>query len=204
MPIMLDVGTENVSLLNDPLYNGLEQHRIRGEKYDAFIDEFVEAVQEVFPGVLIQFEDFGNQNAFRLLKKYRDKANCFNDDIQGTGAVALSGIIASLRITGGKLSEQRLLFLGAGEAGIGTANTFVAALAEEGISAEEARKQQTMLVCRYAGSAGRRPRINRSPETALCQGAATHRHFPGGNPDPETHGDSGSVRPARQFFKRSC
>lgn len=141
LPIMLDVGTENESLLNDPLYNGLEQHRIRGKLYDDFIDEFVEAVQEVFPGVLIQFEDFGNKNAFRLLEKYRDKANCFNDDIQGTGAVALSGIIAALRITGGKLSEQRLLFLGAGEAGIGTADTFVAALAEQGVSAEEARKQ---------------------------------------------------------------
>lgn len=141
LPIMLDVGTENESLLNNPLYNGLEQHRIRGKLYDDFIDEFVEAVQEVFPGVLIQFEDFGNKNAFRLLEKYRDKANCFNDDIQGTGAVALSGIIAALRITGGKLSEQRLLFLGAGEAGIGTADTFVAALAEEGVSVEDARKQ---------------------------------------------------------------
>jgi len=141
LPVMLDVGTNNESLLNDPLYNGLEQRRIRGEKYDDLVEEFFEAAQELFPGVLIQFEDFGNQNAFRLLEKYRNRANCFNDDIQGTGAVALSGIIAAMRITGGKLSEQRLLFLGAGEAGIGTADTFVAALVEEGVSVEDARKQ---------------------------------------------------------------
>jgi len=140
LPVMLDVGTNNDSLLNDPLYNGLEQRRARGEQYDELVDEFVEAAQEVFPGVLIQFEDFGNTNAFRLLEKYRQQTNCFNDDIQGTGAVALAGIIGALRITGGKLSQQRLLFLGAGEAGIGTADSFVAALAEEGISAEEARK----------------------------------------------------------------
>jgi len=140
LPVMLDVGTNNESLLNDPLYNGLEQHRERGEKFDGLLDEFIEAAQETFPGVLIQFEDFGNTNAFRLLDKYRDRINCFNDDIQGTGAVAMAGIIAALRITGGKLSEQRLLFLGAGEAGIGTADTFVAALVEEGVSVEEARK----------------------------------------------------------------
>jgi len=141
MPIMLDVGTNNESLLNDPLYNGLEQHRIRGEQYDDFIDEFVQAVNKVFPGVLIQFEDFGNTNAFRLLDKYRDETCCFNDDIQGTGAVALSGIIGAMRITGEKLSEQRLLFLGAGEAGIGTADSFVAALVEEGVPVEKAREQ---------------------------------------------------------------
>jgi malate dehydrogenase (oxaloacetate-decarboxylating)(NADP+) len=141
LPVMLDVGTNNESLLNDPLYNGLEQHRARGEQYDELVNEFVEAAREVFPGVLIQFEDFGNTNAFRLLEKYREQINCFNDDIQGTGAVALAGIIAALRITGGKLSEQRLLFLGAGEAGIGTADSFVAALAEEGVSIEEARKR---------------------------------------------------------------
>jgi len=140
LPVMLDVGTNNESLLNDPLYNGLEQRRIRGGKYDELVDEFIEAAEQVFPGVLIQFEDFGNINAFRLLKRYRSLANCFNDDIQGTGAVALSGIIAALRITGSKLSEQRLLFLGAGEAGIGTADTFVAALVEQGISVEDARK----------------------------------------------------------------
>jgi len=139
LPIMLDTGTNNETLLNDPLYNGLEQKRIRGEQYDDLVDEFVEAANDVFPGVLIQFEDFGNINAFRLLKKYRDTTNCFNDDIQGTGAVALSGIMGALRIIGGKLAEQRLLFVGAGEAGIGTADTFVSALVEEGFSAEEAR-----------------------------------------------------------------
>ncbi len=141
LPIMFDVGTNNESLLNDPLYNGLEQRRLRGEEYDELLDEFMEAAQETFPGVLIQFEDFGNINAFRLLDKYRDNVKCFNDDIQGTGAVALSGILGAMRITGGKLSEQRLLFLGAGEAGVGTADSFVAALVEEGIPQDEARKQ---------------------------------------------------------------
>lgn len=141
LPVMLDVGTNNETLLNDPLYNGLEQRRERGEPFDSLLDEFIEAAQEHFPGVLIQFEDFGNINAFRLLDKFRDSVCCFNDDIQGTGAVAMSGIIAALRITGGKLADQRLLFLGAGEAGIGTADTFVAALVEEGMPIEKARKR---------------------------------------------------------------
>jgi len=141
LPVMLDVGTNNEALLNDPLYNGLEQRRERGEKFDSLLDEFIEAAQEHFPGVLIQFEDFGNTNAFRLLDKYCDKISCFNDDIQGTGAVALSGIIAAMRITGEKLADQRLLFLGAGEAGIGTADTFVASLVKEGVPVEDARKR---------------------------------------------------------------
>ena len=139
LPVMLDVGTNNESLLNDPLYNGLEQRRMRGKKFDSLLDEFIEAAKEVFPGILIQFEDFGNTNAFRLLDKYRDNLKCFNDDIQGTGAVALSGIMGAMRITGEKLADQRLLFLGAGEAGIGTADAFVAALVDEGMSVEEAR-----------------------------------------------------------------
>jgi len=141
MPVMLDVGTNNETLLNDPLYNGLECRRVRGEQYDELVEEFVTAANEVFPGVLIQLEDFGNTNAFRLLAQYRDQTCLFNDDIQGTGAVAVSGIIGALRITGGKLSEQKILFLGAGEAGIGIADVFVSALAEEGISPEQARKQ---------------------------------------------------------------
>jgi malate dehydrogenase (oxaloacetate-decarboxylating)(NADP+) len=140
MPVMLDVGTDNERLLNDPLYNGLERHRERGPLYDELVEEFINAANEVFDGVLIQMEDFGNTNAFRFLKKYRDRACLFNDDIQGTGAVAVSGLIAALRITGGKLSDQKLLFLGAGEAGVGIADVFVAALLEEGLTSEEARK----------------------------------------------------------------
>lgn len=140
LPVMLDVGTNNEILLNDPLYNGLERRRVRGEEYDELVDEFMSAAKEVFPGVLVQIEDFGNTNAFRLLEQYRSNTCLFDDDIQGTGAVAVAGIIAAMRITGGKLSEQRILFLGAGEAGIGIADVFVAALKEEGMSTEEARK----------------------------------------------------------------
>ncbi|HSG58412.1 MAG TPA: NAD-dependent malic enzyme [Woeseiaceae bacterium] len=141
MPVMLDVGTNNEKLLNDPLYNGLERRRQRGAAYDELVEEFITAAEETFPGILIQLEDFGNTNAFRLLDKYRDRVCLFDDDIQGTGAVAVAGIIAAMRITGGKLSEQKILFLGAGEAGIGTADVFVAALVEQGIPAEEARQR---------------------------------------------------------------
>jgi malate dehydrogenase (oxaloacetate-decarboxylating)(NADP+) len=141
MPVMLDVGTNNETLLNDPLYNGLERRRVRGKQYDDLVAEFIAAANEAFPGVLIQLEDFGNMNAFRLLEQYRNEACLFDDDIQGTGAVAISGIIGALRITNGKLGEQKILFLGAGEAGIGIADVFVAALGELGISQEQARKQ---------------------------------------------------------------
>ena len=141
LPIMLDVGTNNEELLNDPLYLGINQHRLTGDEYDSLIDEFIQAAQDAYPKALIQFEDFLTPNAYRLLNKYRDQILCFNDDIQGTAAVALAGVYASIRISDLNFSGLRIMFLGAGSAATGIADLITYALQQEGLSAAEARQR---------------------------------------------------------------
>lgn len=139
LPIMLDVGTDNAALLSDPLYTGLVQPRLTGPAYDELVDEFVAAVQEVFPHALIQFEDFQTRNAIRLLARYRDRACTFNDDIQGTAAVTLAGLLSAARITGAPLLGRPLLFHGAGAAATGIADLIVSAQVRDGARPEDAR-----------------------------------------------------------------
>jgi len=145
LPVMLDVGTNNESLLHDPLYLGLRQKRLAGAALDELVEEFVEASQEVFPGIVVQFEDFANHNAFRLLARYRDMVCCFNDDIQGTASVAVAGVFSALRITKKKMTEQTFLCLGAGEAATGISDLLVSAMVEEGMAAAEARRRCWMV-----------------------------------------------------------
>jgi malate dehydrogenase (oxaloacetate-decarboxylating)(NADP+) len=145
LPVVLDVGTNNQELLDDPLYLGLRQNRVRGGAYIDFVDEFVSAVAAAYPRCCIQWEDFANFNAVPILARYRDRICTFNDDIQGTAGVALAGIYAAARITGHQLAEQRFLFLGAGSAGTGIAELISQAMAREGMDIAEARGRNALF-----------------------------------------------------------
>ena len=140
LPMYLDAGTNNETYLQDPLYFGLRRRRPPTEELYAFVDEFVDAVQEVFPNCCIHFEDWTGADAVALLARYRDKVSCYNDDIQGTAGVTLAGLINALKITGGQLKDQRILFLGAGSAAIGLADLMVSALGQQGVAKDVARQ----------------------------------------------------------------
>ena len=145
LPVLLDIGTSTASLRADPLYLGLRQVPPPAEELDEFVEEFVQAVQEVFPGCCIHFEDWKGTDAIRLLSKYADKILCYNDDIQGTASVTLAGLTTALQILDGKLTDQRVLFFGAGSAGIGIANLIVTALRNKGMSQDDAAAHIAMF-----------------------------------------------------------
>jgi len=145
LPIMLDVGTNNEELLADPLYLGVAQRRLKGATYDSLVEELIVGLQDKWPQALIQFEDFLTPNAYRLLRRYRNRAFCFNDDIQGTAAVALAGLYASTRISGLRFEDLRVMFLGAGSAATGIADLSVEAFVAAGHSPDQARRHLSFV-----------------------------------------------------------
>ena len=167
LPILLDVGTNNNQLLNDPMYMGWRNPRITGEEYNEFIDLFIQAVKRRWPEVLLQFEDFAQTNATPLLTKYRDQLCCFNDDIQGTAAVSVGTLIAACLNKGQKLSEQNIAFLGAGSAGCGIAEHIIRQMQREGLTEEQAR-QRVFMVDRYGLLTDNMPDLQ-SFQTPLAQ-----------------------------------
>lgn len=168
MPVVLDVGTDNEKLLNDPFYLGVQKPRMKGAEYYHLIDEFVSAVRHRWPDVLIQFEDFNSNVAQKILNKYRDNILCFNDDIQGTGATTLAGVLGGLRARGEEptaLGDQRILIAGAGSAGIGVAQVLMQAMVEQGRTEEEAK--QCFFIADQKGLLGTDRLEELSPEQAM-------------------------------------
>lgn len=173
LPVCIDVGTNNEALLNDPLYMGLRHKRITGEDYDALIKEFIEAVRKRWPNVIIQFEDFHNSHAYDLLRQWEKKVPCFNDDIQGTAAVAVTGLLSAMRVLKQKLSDQRILFLGAGSAATGIANLIADAMAEEGTPREEACKNIHLFDSKGLVTTKREAEISAEKKPFACDLAPT-------------------------------
>jgi len=160
LPIMLDLGTDNQELLDDPLYLGWRHERVRGQEYDDFIEAFVEAVISRFPNVLLQWEDFAKNNATRLLDRYRDRLCTFNDDIQGTGAVSLAGLLAAMDVIGSQISKQRVVMLGAGSSATGISDQIVTAMMSEGLDEQKARSAIWLIDSHglvHSGRAGLEP-----------------------------------------------
>ena len=187
LPISLDVGTDNAGLLDDALYVGYRHPRLRGEPYDEFIEEFVEAVNDVYPHALLQWEDFKQHNAIRILDRFRHRIASFNDDIQGTSGVVLAGLLAALRILGEPLRRQRLVFLGSGAAGIGIARLVRIAMEREGAGPDEIARAITMLDTHGLVHVGRTPLDADKFEFALGAEVMAHHGFSGEGPfDLET------------------
>ncbi|HET8587121.1 MAG TPA: NAD-dependent malic enzyme [Candidatus Limnocylindria bacterium] len=194
LPVSLDVGTDNEWLLADPFYVGYRARRLRGAEYDALVDAFVRGVAEVWPGCLIQWEDFKQHNALGILDRYRDDVFSFNDDIQGTGATVLGGVLAALRHRGERLPDQRAVIAGAGAAGIGIARLLRAAMVEEGASDDEAARAVVLVDSRGLVHAGRQGLERVKAELALPTDAAAAYGF-GGDAPPDLLEVVGRVRP---------
>ncbi len=184
LPVSLDVGTDNEQLLEDPYYLGYRQPRLRGERYDEFIEAFVEGVIEVFPHAVLQWEDFKQHNAIRLLDRYRHRITSFNDDIQGTASVVLAGILSALRVLGEPIGAQRFVFLGAGAAGIGIARLVRAAMKREGIPDEDVRRAIVQLDSNGLTFEGRTPLDDDKREFALGPAEMAHFGFAGSDRYP--------------------
>lgn len=184
LPVSLDVGTDNEALLADPFYLGYRDRRLRGAEYDTLVEEFVRAVQQVFPHALLQWEDFKKANAFRLLARYRERVPSFNDDIQGTAAVTLAGVLVGLKLTGRRLRDERFLFVGTGAAGVGIGRLLTTALRGDGLDRDAAQRRQLFLDSSGIVHRGRPTMEAHKREVAWPAGALTAAGF--ADPLPQT------------------
>ena len=195
LPVSLDVGTDNPALLADPLYLGHRASRLRGAEYDAIVEAFVQGVTEVWPGCLIQWEDFKQGNALRILDRYQERVPSFNDDVQGTAAVVVAGILAAVRTLGSTLAEARVVLAGAGAAGIGIARLIRLAMLDAGMDEASARRAIVLVDSRGLVAAWRPDLDETKRELALPTEAAVAYGFDRGlaPTDPEAHDGSGDV-----------